>query len=343
MTYPELTLDLLRARQEQHSTGDIGAYVYRLPPETAVFIKEEMNSDNYRALTKEKVEKFAGYMEEGSWRCGIANVGFSADGILRNGQHTVSAAAHEAVRDLPADKQPVIVFTFGLGEDSGDFFDAPGSSRTPGQQAKYHGHTESAEVTTAQLFLSYLAGHRTQATERSVARLQVPQLFEKADAEGYSENYAAALKCAKATVYRPRKTRIFKSSNNKYGVAGEVTVDEGNENGLRCQLTPLVVTYLILAHEGFDNAVIQRYFYGLAGDGLHPVLSDPRAALRSKMEKWDGNGAAGSKAVFLRLQSLLLAFGKWYAGTPSISVISAKMLLPDLPEADGPETPLTKN
>lgn len=341
MTYITLTPYSLDCALEDHSTGKIAVFLVRLTAELAEYI-EKKNTDNYRTRDKEKVERYAQYMEEGSWEPGIASIGFSADGVLRNGQHTVSAAAHESVRDLPADKQPLVVLTLGLSEKSGDFFDAPGSSRTAAQQAKNHGHEESAEVSVAQAYLSYEQGHRSQGVARTVQRLQVVQLFEQAEEKGYGNYYSEARKLAAETVYRPRKVRVFKSSNNKYGVAGEVTVDEGNEDGIRTPLTPLVITYMLLAKGGFEESVIRRFFNGLAGNGLHQTLSDPRTALRNKFAEWEKGGAAGSKASFVRLQAMLISFISWYEGRPRTSVISPKMLLPDLPQPTGAEKQLAK-
>ena len=88
---------LVRLRAAKAYDGPITADVEIVTPELAAEWLQ-VNTHN-RNLNKSRVDKYADFVKRGQWRAAVADIAFDTNGILQNGQHTLSAcvAANKSI------------------------------------------------------------------------------------------------------------------------------------------------------------------------------------------------------------------------------------------------------
>ena len=94
-----------------------------------------------RNIQKPRVEKYADFMTKDQWRDGVADIAFDTDGVLQNGQHTLSAIVKA---NVPA----VCTVKRGMRIDAQMITDT-GRGRSLSDELQRHGFTNTNSIAAA--------------------------------------------------------------------------------------------------------------------------------------------------------------------------------------------------
>jgi len=282
MSYPELTIeDAKRYIKEGCDTAVIKTYVVTMTEETARYLLEEVNTDNFREPDNKTIESYVEQRRENLWVPGVADITIGDDGVLDNGQHVLGMIAH----GLPT----VVRFTVGMQPNSEDVFDT-GKIRKSRDVMKHHG--VPFEVTgTLRHYLPLADGNRT-STVPPIAAGRIVSIW---DANAWvQDNVQEALKYA-------RTLRDSTGVSTPIAAAVYLWMKKHGE----------------LNH--FPPALVRDYFDGLCGvtgtDEHDPRHFTRRSLQSSPVLKVNGKKRAPGASQEVR-EKIILAYGynHWVSG-----------------------------
>jgi len=127
----------------------ITATMERITPEIAEeYLKH--NTDNYRFLSRDKVNNYAEDMKHGLWKANGESIVFGADGILKDGQHRLNAIVKSGI--------PCEILVVRGVENDIHVYDM-GMGRTITQIARANGYSSGTDmVGAARTFISGFHG-----------------------------------------------------------------------------------------------------------------------------------------------------------------------------------------